>query len=221
VGRARRPGRRRGTHRPSRPGRPTDPADPHRGTPSGGEHLYFLAPTATGHRCCATPRENRARAGLEDRHPRTRRLRRRRRQHHPDRTYRVIATGTRHRCPRGWSTASGRRSAPPPVGVDPHRGRTDLALPARRLTAETARVHDAPQRAAQRLPLRRRRRARAARGRRGTRRAPRPRVLLDAAGRHLAIGAYSPRQAEQTITSGLRAGAAPRRIADDKIGDAA
>jgi hypothetical protein len=40
-------------------------------------------------------------------------------------------------------------------------------------------------------------------------------VLLSAAGRHLALGAYSHHQAEQTITSGLRAGARrPRRIAD-------
>ena len=47
-------------------------------------------------------------------------------------------------------------------------------------------------------------------------------VLLDAAGRHLALGAYSPRQAEQTITSGLRAGARrPRTITDTRPGDAA
>jgi hypothetical protein len=40
-------------------------------------------------------------------------------------------------------------------------------------------------------------------------------TLLSAAGRHLAAGAYSPRQAEQTIGSGLRAGAKrPRRIKD-------
>lgn len=40
-------------------------------------------------------------------------------------------------------------------------------------------------------------------------------VLISAAARHLAIRAYSPRQAEQTITSGLRAGAKrPRRIED-------
>jgi hypothetical protein len=40
-------------------------------------------------------------------------------------------------------------------------------------------------------------------------------ALLDAAGRHLAIGAYSAHQAEQTITSGLRAGAKrPRTITD-------
>jgi hypothetical protein len=40
-------------------------------------------------------------------------------------------------------------------------------------------------------------------------------ALLDAAARHVALGAYSPRQAEQTITSGLRAGARrPRRIDD-------
>lgn len=40
-------------------------------------------------------------------------------------------------------------------------------------------------------------------------------ALLDAAGRHLATGAYSPHQAEQTITSGLRAGAKrPRTITD-------
>jgi hypothetical protein len=39
-------------------------------------------------------------------------------------------------------------------------------------------------------------------------------VLLTAAGRHLACGAYSDRQARQTIASGLRAGATrPRRIA--------
>ena len=34
-------------------------------------------------------------------------------------------------------------------------------------------------------------------------------ALLDAAARHLALGAYSPHQADQTITSGLRAGARP------------
>jgi hypothetical protein len=39
-------------------------------------------------------------------------------------------------------------------------------------------------------------------------------VLLTAAGRHLACGAYSERQARQTIASGLRSGAnRPRRIA--------
>jgi hypothetical protein len=40
-------------------------------------------------------------------------------------------------------------------------------------------------------------------------------ALMSAAGRHLAVGAYSHRQAEQTIASGLRAGAKrPRRIED-------
>lgn len=40
-------------------------------------------------------------------------------------------------------------------------------------------------------------------------------ALLAAAGAHLALGAYSPRQAEQTITSGLCAGAKrPRTITD-------
>jgi hypothetical protein len=39
-------------------------------------------------------------------------------------------------------------------------------------------------------------------------------MLMSAAGRHLACGAYSERQAHQTIASGLRAGAnRPRRIA--------
>ncbi|MFC4943237.1 hypothetical protein [Pseudonocardia sp. GCM10023141] len=42
-------------------------------------------------------------------------------------------------------------------------------------------------------------------------------ALLDAAARHIATGAYSRRQAEQTITSGLKAGAKRRR----SIGDAA
>ena len=47
-------------------------------------------------------------------------------------------------------------------------------------------------------------------------------ALLSAAGRHLALGAYSPRQANQTITSGLRAGSRrPRTIADSRIGDVA
>lgn len=40
-------------------------------------------------------------------------------------------------------------------------------------------------------------------------------VLLSAAGRHVALGAYSPAQAEKTITSGLHAGARrPRRIGE-------
>jgi hypothetical protein len=40
------------------------------------------------------------------------------------------------------------------------------------------------------------------------------RALLSAAGRHLALGAYSERQAERTITSGIRAGQnRPRRVA--------
>ncbi|HEX2300468.1 MAG TPA: bifunctional DNA primase/polymerase, partial [Pseudonocardiaceae bacterium] len=39
-------------------------------------------------------------------------------------------------------------------------------------------------------------------------------ILMRAAGKHLAVGAYSPRQATATITSGLRAGAnRPRRVA--------
>jgi hypothetical protein len=40
-------------------------------------------------------------------------------------------------------------------------------------------------------------------------------ALLGACAGHVALGAYSRRQAEQTITSGLRAGAKrPRRIED-------
>ncbi|MHA6628360.1 bifunctional DNA primase/polymerase [Pseudonocardia sichuanensis] len=40
-------------------------------------------------------------------------------------------------------------------------------------------------------------------------------ALQSAAGRHVALGAYSPRQADQTITSGLRAGARrPRRLGE-------
>ena len=47
-------------------------------------------------------------------------------------------------------------------------------------------------------------------------------ALSAAAGRHLAAGAYSLRQAEQTITSGLTAGARrPRTITDTPTGDAA
>ncbi|MGH3611662.1 MAG: bifunctional DNA primase/polymerase [Pseudonocardia sp.] len=46
-------------------------------------------------------------------------------------------------------------------------------------------------------------------------------ALLSAAGRHLALRAYSPRQAEQTITSGLRAGAKRPRTITDPTGAAA
>ncbi len=48
------------------------------------------------------------------------------------------------------------------------------------------------------------------------------RAALGSSRPHLAAGAYSVRQAEQTITSGLTAGARrPRTITDTPTGDAA
>jgi hypothetical protein len=103
---------------------------------------------------------------------------------------------------------------PPPAPVRTGRGRAARYLAAA-IEAETARMHHAP--AGQRnatLYV-----AAVALGQLvagGALAEPDARAALRAAAaRHLAVRAYSPRQAEQTITSGLRAGARrPRTIGD-------
>jgi hypothetical protein len=201
-------------------------------TPSGGRHLYFLAPTrpdgAGGHaavvlRNTAGDRgrglgwkvDTRAHGGY------------------------VVTAGSITTGPRGgqyevtddrppvplpgWLTARLLPPAPPPAPTGSIRtgtGRAARYVHAA-ITAETERVHGAP--AGQRnaclyvasVALGQlvaggalaEHDARAA--------------LLSAAGRHLALGAYSPRQAEQTITSGLRAGAHRPRTITDATGAAA
>ncbi|MEK6440901.1 bifunctional DNA primase/polymerase [Pseudonocardia sp. T1-2H] len=117
----------------------------------------------------------------------------------------------------GWLLQRLRPALPPAVPVGPIRtgsGRRDRYLDGA-LRAETARVHQAP--ASQRnacLYV-----ASVALGQLvagGSLDETEARaVLLSAAARHLALRAYSRRQAEQTIASGLRAGAKrPRRIED-------
>jgi hypothetical protein len=193
-------------------------------TPSGGQHLYFLAPTRpdnTGGRTEVALRntagergrglgwkvDTRAGGGY------------------------VVTAGSVTTGPRGgryrllddrepvplpgWITARLLPAAPPPAPTGSIRTTTGRA--ARyvhaAVTAETERVHTAP--AGQRnacLYV-----ASIALGQLvagGALAEHDARAhLLDAARRHLAVGAYSHRQAEQTITSGLRAGARrPRRI---------
>ncbi|MHA6796762.1 bifunctional DNA primase/polymerase [Pseudonocardia bannensis] len=180
------------------------------GTPSGGRHLYFRAPAGAGLRNSAGllgwKIDTRAHGGY------------------------VVAAGST--TPAGDYTVTDDRApaelppwlfqrlrpAPPPAPlagpIRPGSGRRDRYLDAA-LRAETARVHAAAP--AQRnacLYI-----ASVALGQLvagGSLSEPEARaVLLSAAARHLALRAYSPRQAEQTITSGLRAGAKrPRRIED-------
>ncbi|MGQ0573101.1 MAG: bifunctional DNA primase/polymerase [Pseudonocardia sp.] len=205
-------------------------------TPSGGRHLYFLAPTApTADPAQGAPVRLRNTAGERGRGlgwkvdtrahggyviaPGSR---------IPQGAY--VLTEDRDPAPLpGWLA---RRLAPPPLPtpttVAVHPGTTagsggSLRTPAGRIsrylhaaiTAETARVTGAP--AGQRnasLYV-----ASAALGQlvaggalpeHGVRAA-----LRSAAAGHLALGAYSDHQAEQTITSGLRAGARrPRTITD-------
>ena len=119
-----------------------------------------------------------------------------------------------------WLTARLRPPAlpPPPAGsIRTAAGRTSRYLAAA-ITAEQARVHNAP--AGQRnqsLYLASIALGQLVAGGALAEHHARS-ALLDAAGRHLAIGAYSPHQAEQTITSGLRAGAdRPRRIEETNM----
>jgi hypothetical protein len=185
-------------------------------TPSGGRHLYFLAPdgpgapalrnTAGEHGGLGWKIDTRAHGGQ------------------------AVATGSR--TPKGtyrvaddrdpvplptWLMQRLRPAPPPTVPAGPIRtsgGRRSRYLEVA-LAAETARVHNAPpsQRNAT-LYI-----ASVALGQLVAGGAlaelDAHAALLAAAERHLALGAYSHRQAEQTIASGLRAGAKrPRRIED-------
>ncbi|MFE7201906.1 bifunctional DNA primase/polymerase [Pseudonocardia alni] len=117
----------------------------------------------------------------------------------------------------GWLLQRLRPAQPPAVPAGPIRtgsGRRDRYLDAA-LRAETARVHHAPasQRNASLYVAAVALGQLVAGGSLDEDEARR--TLHSAAARHLALGAYSPRQAEQTISSGLRAGAKrPRRIED-------
>ncbi|MGD9529394.1 MAG: bifunctional DNA primase/polymerase [Dehalococcoidia bacterium] len=197
-------------------------------TPSGGRHLYFLAPTGAGApvlRNTAGERgrglgwkvDTRAHGGYVVAPGSTT----------PTGRYRLVD----ERDPAPLPAWLARRLAPPPlpapttVTIHPAIGGPSgsLRTPAGRIsrylhaaiTAESARVTSAP--AGQRnacLYV-----ASVALGQlvaggalpESDARA----VLRSAAGGHVALGAYSPHQAEQTITSGLRAGAKrPRTITD-------
>ncbi|GAA3068461.1 bifunctional DNA primase/polymerase [Pseudonocardia yunnanensis] len=186
-------------------------------TPSGGRHLYFLAPdgpAAPALRNTSGARGNglgwkidtRAHGGqVVAAGSRT-----------PDGVYRLVDAREPVPLP-GWLLQRLRPAPPPPIPAGPvHTGHGRRArYLAAAITAETARVHNAA--AGQRnacLYV-----ASVALGQLvagGTLpEADARAALISAAGRHLALRAYSPRQAEQTITSGLRAGARrPRRVED-------
>jgi hypothetical protein len=192
-------------------------------TPSGGQHLYFTAPAGPGARELRNTQGERG-GGLGWKvdtrghggyvvAPGSRT---------PSGAYRLVDDRDPAPLP-GWLL---QRLQPPPVPAAP-AGPVHLAPDRGRagdrrarylhaaLRAETARVRQAP--AGQRnacLYV-----AAVALGQLvagGALPEPDARAaLLDGAARHLALRAYSPRQAEQTITSGLRAGARrPRHIAD-------
>jgi Bifunctional DNA primase/polymerase, N-terminal len=193
-------------------------------TPSGGEHLYFLAPTGDGApmlRNTAGARgrglgwkvDTRAHGGYVVAAGSLT----------PAGRYRVIDDRDPVPLP-AWLVERLRPPAlpaPPTGSIRTREGRIGRYLHAA-ITAETARVQQAPtgQRNAYlyvasvalgQLVAGGALAEHEARG-----------ALLAAAGPHLAVGAYSPRQADQTITSGLRAGARrPRTITDTPIGDVA
>ncbi|NMI01050.1 bifunctional DNA primase/polymerase [Pseudonocardia acidicola] len=192
-------------------------------TPSGGRHLYFRTPAGPAAPALRNTQGDRGRGlgwKVDTRAhggyvvaPGSRT---------PAGTYRLVDDRDPAALP-GWLA---RRLAPPPLPPAPTgsirtaAGRVGRYLHAA-ITAETARVHDAP--AGQRnacLYV-----AAVALGQLvagGALPEPDARaVLLSAAGRHLALGAYSPRQAEQTIASGLRAGAKRPRTITDPAGAAA
>lgn len=188
-------------------------------TPSGGTHLYFVAPTGEGAPALRNTQGEQGR-GLGWKIDT--------RAHGgyvvaagsltPTGPYRVLDARDPIELP-AWLLDRLRPPAlpPPPSGsIRTAAGRTSRYLHAA-LTAETARVREA--RSGQRnaclyvasvalgqLVAGGALREHEARG-----------VLLDAAAGHLAVGAYSHHQAEKTITSGLTAGARrPRRITDDR-----
>jgi hypothetical protein len=184
-------------------------------TPSGGRHLYFLAPTGPGSselRNTAGERgglgwkiDTRAHGGY------------------------VVAAGsitragaysmTDERDPAplpAWLLQRLQPAPPPVVPAGPIRtsGRGSRYLEAA-IAAETYRVHNAPpgQRNASLYVAAIALGQLVAGGALAEHEATA--ALRSAAGRHLALRAYSQRQAEQTIASGLRAGAKrPRRIED-------
>ncbi|GAA4874353.1 bifunctional DNA primase/polymerase [Pseudonocardia benzenivorans] len=179
-------------------------------TPSGGTHFYYRAPAGAELRNTAGllgwKIDTRAHGGYVVAAGSTT----------PAGAYTVTDARDPVELP-GWLFARLRPPPPPAIPAGPIRtgtGRRARYLDAA-LRAETARVHDAP--ASQRnasLYV-----AAVALGQLvagGSLTEPEARaVLTSAAARHLALRAYSPRQAEQTITSGLRAGAKrPRRIED-------
>jgi hypothetical protein len=193
-------------------------------TPSGGEHLYFLAPTGDQAPMLRNTAGNRGR-GLGWKVDT--------RAHGgyvvaagsltPAGRYQVIDDRDPAPLPI-WLVERLRPPAlppPPPGSIRTREGRIGRYLHAA-IRAETARVHDAP--AGQRnacLYIASVALGQLVAGGALAEHEARA-VLFSAAGRHLALGAYSPRQAEQTITSGLTAGARrPRTITDTCPGDAA
>ncbi|MGE3413438.1 MAG: bifunctional DNA primase/polymerase [Dehalococcoidia bacterium] len=192
-------------------------------TPRGGRHLYFLAPTGAGAPVLRNTAGDRGR-GLGWKVDT--------RAHGgyvvapgsatPDGVYRLADD----RDPAPLPTWLARRLTAPPLPPVPTgsirtaAGRISRYLHAA-ITAETARVTSAP--AGQRnasLYV-----AAIALGQLvagGALSEPDARaVLRSAAAGHVALGAYNPHQAEQTITSGLRAGAKRPRTITDPAGAAA
>lgn len=183
-------------------------------TPTGGCHLYFRAPAGSHLRNTAGDQgsglgwkiDTRAHGGYVVAAG----------SQVGNATYRLVDDREPAELP-GWILDRLRPAPPPPVPVGPirtGRGRRDQYLDVA-LRAETARVTEA--RASQRnacLYV-----AAVALGQLvaggSLAEAEARSALLGASAGHVSLGAYSRRQAEQTITSGLRAGAKrPRRIED-------
>jgi hypothetical protein len=186
-------------------------------TPSGGRHLYFRAPDGPGApvlRNTSGERgsglgwkiDTRAHGGqVVAAGSRT-----------PTGAYRLADARDPVTLP-GWLLQRLRPAPQPPMPAGPiytGEGRRARYLESA-IKAETARVHDAP--AGQRnacLYVAAVALGQLVAGGAMAEHAARA-ALQSAASRHLALRAYSPQQAEQTITSGLRAGARrPRRIED-------
>lgn len=188
-------------------------------TPSGGQHLYFLAPSGAMLRNTSGEHgrglgwkiDTRAHGGYVVAAGSAT----------PDGVYRVVDDHPPVPLP-GWLVQRLQPSPPPaPDGsVRTGAGRLGRYLYAA-ITAETARVHTAPAGERNRsLYIAAHALGQLVAGGSLAEHDART-ALLSAAAGHVALGAYNAHQAEQTITSGLRAGAKRPRTITDPTGAAA